>query len=211
MDKIGLFPLNIVMFPGSSVPLHIFEPRYKQLINSAVEKNLVFGMNFVDSSRLYQIGCAVEVSEVVQRYPDGQLDIIITGTQRYTLHSLREGEELYYMGFVEYFEDISEPELDASLLYECKGLYNEIAGIVYPAIGPEVLLTDLVPPPVSFFIAQKAGLENARKQELLEMRSETQRLTTLREFMTNILPDLRQKKRIEEVIMSDGYLPRRSS
>jgi Lon protease-like protein len=207
MTKIGLFPLNIVMFPNASVPLHIFEPRYRELVKVSVEEKKPFGINLVDSQRLYQTGCTVEVSDITQRYPDGRMDIIITGKMRYTLHSLREGEALYYTGIVDFFDDDDTQEVDATLKQQCISLYNEIVETAFPTSGDEYFASATTPEPLSFFIAQKAGLDVLRKQELLEMRSETQRLQTLKQFMEELLPDLREKRRISEVIMSDGYLP----
>ncbi|MCS6809033.1 MAG: LON peptidase substrate-binding domain-containing protein [Bacteroidota bacterium] len=210
MEKIGLFPLNIVVFPESSVPLHIFEPRYKQLINVALEQHKDFGINLVDSARLYQTGCTVEVIEVSRRYPDGRLDIIVRGKSRYTLRSLREGEELYYVGIVDYFDDEENEVLDMKLRSDCIALYNELVEIVYPGAADDYLLDAANSGTASFIIAQKAGLDILRKQELLEIRSENRRLEILYDYIQRLLPDLREKRRIQDVIMSDGYIPNRT-
>jgi Lon protease-like protein len=207
MEKIGLFPLNIVVFPESSVPLHIFEPRYKELVNTALDGHKDFGINLVDSARLYQTGCTVEVSEISRRYPDGRLDVIVTGKQRYTLRSLREGEELYYVGIVDYFGDDEDEPVDNSLRAECITLYNELIEIVYPGAAEEYVLDVVSTVVASFVIAQKAGLDILRKQELLEIRSENRRLEILQDYMERLLPDLREKRRLQDVIMSDGYIP----
>ncbi|TAE26988.1 MAG: hypothetical protein EAZ92_09995 [Candidatus Kapaibacterium sp.] len=207
MEKIGLFPLNVVVFPESSVPLHIFEPRYKQLVGLAIDEQKDFGINLVDSSRLFQTGCTVAVTEVSRRYDDGRLDVIVTGKQRYTLRSLREGEELYYLGIVEYFMDESDEVIDTQLRQRCIKQYNEIIELVYPGAAEEYVLDITYSGTASFFIAQKAGLDVLRKQELLEIRSENQRLEKLTDFMEHLLPELRDKRRIQDVIMSDGYIP----
>jgi uncharacterized protein len=211
MEKIGLFPLNVVIFPNAALPLHIFEPRYKQLVSLSLSKQQTFGINLVDSSRLYQTGCTVEVTEVTQQYPDGRMDIVVTGKSRYTLHSLREGEEIYYLGDVEFFDDDADEDISDTLQRDCVVLYNEIVEIAFSSTSsiddgfvPKEIWLD----PLSFFIAQKAGLDALRKQELLEMRSETQRLQMLQKHMEELLPNLREKQRIREVIASDGYLPR---
>jgi ATP-dependent Lon protease len=211
MNTIGLFPLNVVVFPQSSIPLHIFEPRYRELVNVSVEHGKPFGVNLVDSQRLYQTGCTVHVTEVTQKYPDGRMDIVITGRDRYTLNALREGEAPYYVGVVDYFGDDDDDDGGAALRQECVLLYNEIIEIAFSAAADEYLASDLPPDPLSFFIAQKAGLDILRKQELLEMRSERRRLQILQEYMETLLPDLREKRRLKEVVMSDGYLPRRDA
>ncbi len=208
MEKIGLFPLNIVVFPDSSVPLHIFEPRYKELVNTALEGHRDFGINLVDSARLYQTGCTVEVSEISRRYPDGRMDVVVTGKRRYTLRSLREGEESYYVGIVDYFgDDDADESVDTSLRAECITLYNELVEIVYPGAAEEYVLDIVSTVTASFVIAQKAGLDILRKQELLEIRSETRRLEILQDYIERLLPDLREKRRLQDVVMSDGYIP----
>lgn len=207
MNKIGLFPLNVVVFPHSSIPLHIFEPRYRELVGRSLAQQMPFGINLVDSSRLYQTGCTVEVTEVAKQYPDGRMDIVVTGRDRYTLQSLREGEETYYVGVVDYFEDFDDDTVSDELKRECRDLYNEIVEIAFQNAAEDYIATELTPEPLSFFIAQKAGLDVLRKQELLEMRSENRRLQTLREYMETLLPDLRERHNIKQIIMSDGYLP----
>lgn len=209
MDKIGLFPLGMVIFPGSSIPLHIFEARYKSLVNVAFSEQRAFGINLVDSSRLCQVGCTAVVSKIMQRYSDGRLDIAVTGIQRYRLQNLYDNEEPYYTGLVEYFEDIPE-ETDDRLRDECIDLFNELVGIAYPLVINDYILDKYAPPETaSFDIAQKAGLDLLKRQELLEMRSENARLKVLFEYLEATLPQLRERKRIQDIVINDGYLPRK--
>jgi ATP-dependent Lon protease len=208
MQKIGLFPLGMVIFPGSSIPLHIFEPRYKQLVRLVVADNDVFGINLVNADKLHQIGCTVKVTQVVREYEDGRMDIVVTGQKRFFLQSMYEGKEPYYVGHVQYFED-SETVYDNALREECVALHNEIIGIVYPGSSGSAFLihSTMVNNELAFVIAQKAGLELEQKQKMLEMRSEHQRLEFVRKVMHELLPDLRQKQQLQRVIMADGYLP----
>lgn len=206
MEKIGLFPLSIVVFPGASLPLHIFEPRYKKLVAQALQDNTVFGINLVDAAQLYPTGCTVHVTEVFREYPDGRMDIAITGGKRYALRTLHEGEAPYYMGMVEYVEDVQEQP--NTILRELTiGLYNELIRVVYPHSYEEFLLQGETSAHASFFMAQKAGIDVLKKQQLLELQSENSRLELLHSFLEGILPDLRRKQKIQEIIMNDGYLP----
>lgn len=207
MEKIALFPLGIVVFPHSTVPLHIFEERYQELINTSLQSNSDFGINLVDSSRLYQVGCTVQITNVVEKYTDGRFDIEVTGMKRYRLHSLREGEAKYYTAWIEFFEDIENESIEFETQEQAIALYNELVTIVFPAISHQIQLRAPSTELVSFQIAQKAGLEILQKQELLELRSEMMRLEFLITYMNSILPDLRAKKRIHDVINNDGYLP----
>src|SRR5688500_12004314 len=115
MTTIGLFPLNIVLFPGSSYPLHIFESRYKLLIRESIDSNNEFGINLVESGRMSDIGCRATVTTVFREYDDGRMDIVVTGTERYTVASYRSDEKIYLVADVEPLLD-NEPKPDPQLL-----------------------------------------------------------------------------------------------
>jgi ATP-dependent Lon protease len=207
VQKIGLFPLGMVIFPGSSVPLHIFEPRYKQLVKTTIEEHTVFGVNLVNAEKLHQIGCTVAITDVQRVYDDGRMDIVVTGKQRFFLQSMYEGSEPYYVGVIRYFED-TEITVNDILQRQCIALHNEIISLVYPGgSGGAFHIDDSATEQTAFRIAQKAGLDLEKKQKLLEMRSENQRLEFVHMFMHDILPDLRRRRRLQEVIAGDGYLP----
>ncbi len=205
MDKIGLFPLGIVIFPESTLPLHIFEPRYKQLITQAINEEQPFGINLVEAAQLYPTGCTVEVAEVFRQYPDGRMDIAITGRKRYMLQTLYEGEAPYYTGVVDFFDDNPE-EINTALRTSVMEMYNETVRLVYPHSHSDFLIDEATYGNVSFFMAQKSGLDILKKQQLLESRSENERLETLRAILEELLPDLRLKQKLQQIVMNDGYL-----
>ena len=102
MATIGIFPLNIVLFPGSSYPLHIFEGRYKQLIGEVVAARGEFGINLVlvEDGKMFQVGCGAKVSEVVRTYDDGKMDIIVSGTERYIVNEYFTGNHPFHVIYV---------------------------------------------------------------------------------------------------------------
>ena len=207
MNTIGLFPLGLVLFPGSLLPLHIFEPRYRSLMNSVIDKDTSFGINLVESSKLFEVGCAAKVVRVSQRYPDGRFDVITQGQKRYHLHNLSESSASYFVGSVEYFEDILE-EMNTEVFLECKKKYSQIIDAVYPEkidqlTNPQSLSMEFP----SFFMAQKSGLSLLQKQELLEMRSENARLQFLVNHLDSILPEITRQENFNRIIKGDGYLP----
>lgn len=205
-EKIGIFPLGLVMFPGSFLQLHIFEERYKELINFSLNQNSYFGINLVDSSRLHNVGCTARVVEVLNRYDDGRLDIVVAGGRRYVLNQVFEQEKAYYTANVEYFDDNNIGEIDANLFDECVEMYNKIIEVVFHGDGELTLQhSPAGEANLSFLMAQKAGLSLEQKQELLEMRDENQRLTFLHRHMKEILPKIQQAEHIQRVVMSDGY------
>lgn len=206
MDTIGLFPLGIVVFPDSTLPLHIFEPRYKQLVARSIEENKPFGINLIESAQLYPTGCTVEISEVFRQYPDGRLDIAITGRKRYTLQTLYEGEAPYYTGSVNFFDDDPE-ELNSDLRASVVAMYNETVRLVYPHSYNDLLVDEETDGVISFFMAQKSGLDVLKKQQLLESRSENERLDILNIILSELLPELRLKQKLQQIVMNDGYIP----
>lgn len=211
MNKIGLFPLGLVLFPESVVPLHIFEQRYKNLIRDCIESGSEFGINLMLASKVYDIGCTAKVKTVIKDYDDGKLDITVGGVKRYKLNSYTVGNRIYYEGDIEYFDDgapgENEPDvLDLSLLDECIRFYNEISEIVKIINIRKIDMRSLDTRLPSFFIAQKSGMSLKQKQELLEMRSENKRLLTLRNHLKEILPMLRKAENINQIIRNDGFI-----
>ena len=100
MDEIGLFPLGIVLLPTEQVPLHIFEPRYRELITQCLEDDREFGLVFADEDGLRAIGTRAAVTEVLERFDDGRLNIVVEGGERFRLVEVNEGES-FHTGEVE--------------------------------------------------------------------------------------------------------------
>jgi len=201
--ELPLFPLNVVLFPGSALPLHIFEERYRLLIRECLANRWPgFGINFVRKSKLSAVGCTAVVREVVQQYPDGRCDIVAEGQRRYELHGVDEQTAPYIMGRVSFFSDDSG-EIDRSLEQETVGLYNNLLEAVYSDRLPK-----MVPGGngLSFTIAQKAGMSLPARQHLLETRSENGRLDQLRKYLRAELPRLQQAQEVQRIAHNDGYI-----
>ncbi|MDC1067893.1 LON peptidase substrate-binding domain-containing protein [Candidatus Kapabacteria bacterium] len=205
MVKLGLFPLNLVLFPEAIYPLHIFEDRYKKLINTSIDNGEEFGINLVTSSKMYDFGCTAKVHQVTKRYADGKIDLNVIGVRRYSLIGFSEHEMPYYTGEIEFFSDRDEL-LDEPGLIDVINLFNELASTIKLVNIKRLKLEDLETKYPSFFIAQKSGLSPIQKQELLEMKSENNRLSFLRRHLKNILPALNEAQQIEKVVQNDGYL-----
>ncbi|MFP4368106.1 MAG: LON peptidase substrate-binding domain-containing protein [Candidatus Kapaibacterium sp.] len=206
MEKLGLFPLNVVLFPDAVLPLHIFEDRYKKLINKCIRDKMPFGVNLMSKKKLFDIGCSAYVTNVIKRYEDGRMDINITGEKRYKLTTFRDGEDIFFIGEVEYFDDEPDSEPDIELLNQTVGLFNKIAtsidNIEIHQFDPEEVPTQRP----SFYIAQKSGLTLAQRQSLLEITSENKRLVVLKKHLEEILPVIREAEKINNIIKYDGYL-----
>ena len=207
MDEatLPLFPLNVVLFPGSALPLHIFEERYKVLIGKCIEvKGMEFGINFVDVDKMSLVGCTAQVHEVTKRYEDGQLDIVVEGGRRFEIQAIEENAAPYNVGTVLFFGDVSE-ETNPRLVDETLTLYHQLVEVVYKGRLPQLFI-ESAGPDVSFVIARKAGMDLQQRQRLLEMRSENRRLKLLRSYLSAVIPRLQHSEEIQRVINSDGYI-----
>jgi ATP-dependent Lon protease len=205
MTTIGLFPLNIVLFPGSSYPLHIFENRYKLLIRESIDNSTEFGINLVESSKMFEIGCRASVTTVFREYDDGRMDIVVTGTERYTITRYRSGERLYMIAETEPLVDV-EPKPDPQLLTTTIGLYNQLVESVYGEAEELLKPGEWMWGGASFRMAQKSGLDLVVRQKLLEMLSENERLTFLHEYLTDLVPKVRELEKVQALIRNDGYV-----
>ncbi|RPI66236.1 MAG: hypothetical protein EHM43_11705, partial [Ignavibacteriae bacterium] len=103
--NLGLFPLNLVLFPNTRIPLHIFEPRYRTLITESLERGSEFGINLVERGHLHPVGCTARVVQITQQFPDGRMDVLVEGIRRYRLLDVRDDVQPYAVGDVELIED----------------------------------------------------------------------------------------------------------
>jgi len=203
-ERLPLFPLQVVLFPGSMLPLHIFEERYKALINECTNGKREFGINLVDGQRFCPVGCKASVTQVLQRYDDGRMDIVVQGGDRYTL--LRYGDDVapYLVGFVEKLWDRNE-QVDNEVARDTVALYNRLIAAAYKdKVQPVPAEAEV--DGISFRLAQKAGMSLRQRQELLELCSENERLRLLHKYLTEVIPRLEDLEELERIIRSDGYL-----
>ena len=202
--NLPLFPLKVVLFPGSLLPLHIFEERYKTLINECIENHSEFGVNLIENDKIEPAGCSAIVKNVIKEYDDGQLDIAVEGRSRYTLQQLVDSDSPYFVGEVSFFEDRAE-KVNYSLRRRAIGLYNRFIetafkGTVMPANEAS---SDTK---ISFLLVQKAGLELKDRQKFLALQSENERLNMLNRHFESMLPLLTSRDTYERFVMNDGYL-----
>jgi Lon protease-like protein len=207
-ERIPVFPLGIVLFPESRVPLHIFEDRYKKLIDQAVKEHSPFGINYVEEDRLHAVGCSARVVEVLERHPDGELDIITEGERRYEVLELEQnGPDQISFATVRWLDDEPE-ERDTELAGETIELFNELTEVAYkgtiPPLDESIWNAESHFP--SFKIAQKSGLEAPQRQALLSVTSENERLSMLHKFLTQLLPKVKEFETVQELIRNDGYI-----
>lgn len=197
------------MFPGSKIPLHIYEERYKRLVGDVLTAGGEFGIVLMHQGRLFGVGTSVKISEVTKKFENGELDIVVTGMRRFKLKSYSVGEDGLYDGIVEFLQD-NNLDFDPDLMAEAVEDYNMIVEMAYKGsvrrISSEEKNISDGNRSACFLMAEKCGLGLEEKQHLLELDDEQKRLEYIREYFEMIIPKLKEAERISDIIRSDGYL-----
>ena len=185
------------------MPLHIFEERYKQMVNECLEDLSEFGMVLADEGGTRNIGCTARIVELVQRYEDGRLVILVEGSRRFKLNNILTGKP-YYVGEVEYLEDEASGEEISALAEECVALLERV---IEAATGGDVGI-ELEPPysNLSFAIAGRIETDLEMRQRILELPSEEGRLRKVRELLTETAEKLERDKQAREKAETNGHI-----
>jgi Lon protease-like protein len=215
VSELPIFPLALVLFPGVPLPLHIFEPRYRQMLNDVRAGNGLFGVAYYDASTAEQdmpapghVGCVAEVTET-QTLPDGRSNILTVGIIRYRLEEYVERNDSYLLARVSYFEDDEE---DATLLSESARdvaeTFTRIARAVR-AINDERAhlpdISDTEPQRLSFLVAAAMEVDTDVKQDLLELRSTSERLDRLRNMLGHAVSSYEERARVHQLAKGNGH------
>jgi ATP-dependent Lon protease len=199
-EDLPLFPLGLVLYPGEALPLHIFEFRYRELIRFCMETDEPFGVVMVEEDRMATVGCTARVERVLRRYDDGRMDIVVRGEERFRIAEVRQ-ERPYLTATVESYEGIDNLP-DPSLRERVITLHMKLVELSGDSLRPSQYEG---PKHVSYVVAQNAGLDLARKQELLEIRSEQQRLDYLGEHLEQMIPEVERARSRARRIRSNGH------
>ena len=198
-----LFPLKMVVFHRTQVPLHIFEERYKLMVGESIAGGSEFGIVLSHGQGVINAGCTVRVESVVTRYEDGRLDILTVGARRFEIVTLNQ-DKAYLQGEVNFFEDDDTDLVPASLRKEAVTLFRSWAEgrRVEGAAGPD--LTDLQ---LSFQLAQ-AIPDLPFQSLLLRDRSEGNRLRQLVAYFEQQAPREQQVTRMKHLAPKNGFGPK---
>jgi ATP-dependent Lon protease len=215
VSELPLFPLSVVLFPSTPLPLHIFEPRYRQLLADVRAGNELFGLSFFDGAEggpdrppIGHLGCVAEVSDV-QELPDGRANILTIGVIRYRLDEYVVTDKEYLVGRVTYFAD--EPEDLAELIPaadEVLELFMRIARAIRTINDdrselPELPATE--PEQLSFLVSAAIELDDEVKLELLELRSTSERLQRLHAFLSRAVGDYEYRAQVHAASKTNGH------
>jgi len=186
--RLPLFPLNVVLLPGADLPLHIFEPRYRQMVRECLDTQSPFGMLLALPNGVAGIGCTAEILEVARRYPDGRSDILTVGRSPFRVVKLFNDEPLL-RGEVDFLEDRPLPA-DPRLCRELNDLYETCHTLIFDDCP-----RDLCAAPdqdISYLVAARLPMELLWKQRILELRSEAERQERLVAYLREWAPHLQK-------------------
>jgi Lon protease-like protein len=195
-----LFPLHVVVFPRTPLPLHVFEERYKEMVGGAIRDNSEFGVVLARDDGIVNAGCTVTVEKLVQMYPDGRMDVLTRGQRRFEIQSLNQ-EKDYLQAEVSYFDD-EDADIPTSELRD-QALSNYQTLMRLPGANPRPD-PDLADRQLSFQLAHHLP-DLDFLSALLRHRSESERLKQLNQYLAMYIPRLRTVERMKELAPTNGH------
>lgn len=202
INFIPIFPLDVVVYPGEQLNLHIFEPRYKQMIRECLKENKRFGIPPVLSERMEEFGTLMELTELVKEYDNGELDIRTRGVSVFRVLEVVKQipDKLYQGAIVEYPTNVmhhGESNIARVIVDEVKRLYALLnVEEKFPAHKTAM---------ISYDVAHFVGLTRQQEYELLCLLSELQRLEYIRRHLNNLIPTIKELEEVKARIQRNGH------
>ena len=195
-----LFPLSVVLFPRTDLPLHIFEDRYKDMVTDLLETTREFGVVLALEKGIASVGCTARINEVAKTYDDGRMDLNTIGFRRFEIEDLDEGRP-YLRGRVQFFDDESTENPDEPIVQKAIRGYYSIRALETGQNLPEPRLNDQQ---LSFQLAQAVSDLNVR-QMLLMSRNESERIRRLADHFPLSAARERRIEHFRTIIPRNGH------
>ena len=205
---IPIFPLNLVIYPGSIYPLHIFEERYKRMVKSCSAQDTGFGIISKLDSAIATIGCYAEILEIYNVYENGNMDILIKGINKFRTKATELHKDGYIQAKVGAYNDSKAGQsVDyAPLLRRTVKKFKGILNKTEIDLGEKFWLKFKVAELKSYKIAEKSGLNLRQQQNLLSLRSEVDRLQYLFDHFKMIEEYFEKNQTAKDIVMGDGFI-----
>ena len=201
MALLPLFPLEVVLLPGTPLPLHVFEPRYKEMIRECLSNDAPFGVIRALENGIAEVGCTAEIITVTKEYPDGRLDLIAEGRKRFEVLELNEERSFLRAEVLLVPDDPGALPQQEQERVKAIQLHLEILSLA----GAVQDLSAADQNQLSFYLAGSLPLDLDFKQKLLGMRSEGERIQAVAGYLEGILPKLRQVAKAREKAGGNGH------
>jgi Lon protease-like protein len=201
MRTLALFPLNLVVFPGEKLNLHIFEPRYRQLVRDCLSEGITFGIPPYRNEAVSSLGTEMQLTGVEKTYDSGELDIHTRAVGIFRIEEFyrQAPGKLYAGGLVEDLPDnnIGDVILEARITAHMEQLYD--------VLGLRKLMQELPANYRIYDIAHHLGLNTEQEYQLLEAETEAERQELVLEHLEHILPVLLEAERLKERVRLNGH------
>jgi len=199
--RIPLFPLDIVLFPGQAVPLHIFEPRYRQMTRNCLDTQSPFGILFVHDGKLAQTGCSAMIVKILKEYEDGRSDILTAGQSAFRLVRTHD-EKPYLEADVEYLEE-DFIGVDSGVSARLEQLCNQCHQLLYGEDAPRFETEGSIS--LAYHVASELPVDATIRQGLLEIRSEAVRQEQLVSFLAKWYLQLQKREHVRGKAAGNGH------
>ena len=203
MPVIPIFPLDLVLLPTAPLPLHIFEPRYKEMIGECLDMHTEFGIVRAKEENIEQIGCTAEITELTKKYDDGRMDITVAGRSRFEIEEMVPGRSFMQARIRFVPDELETTDVDSARL--ALHFHRELLHFMDQELEVEVDDDDLDIPQLSYHLAGPLPIDLDFKQALLTMRAEPERIAGLIKFYERILPRLRVVAKAREKAGGNGH------
>jgi Lon protease-like protein len=201
VSLLPLFPLDLVLFPGTPLPLHIFEPRYREMITECLDQKMSFGVVRAKEEGVAECGCTAEIITVARKYPDGRMDIVTEGRERFEVMQVNQ-ERSFLQAEVLYLQDAPD-QASAEEIAQAVKLQGEIFEL---AGSSSANSSEIAGSQLSFSLVGPMPLDLDFKQTLLGLKSEAERLQAVISYFEAILPNLRRTMRIRQKAGGNGHV-----
>src|SRR5216684_2617460 len=199
-ERIPLFPLNVVLLPGAELPLHIFEPRYREMVKDCLEEKSEFGMLLSLPNGVARVGCTAEILDVVKCYEDGRMDILTAGRAPFRVVDLLTQDPLLE-GHVDYLEDRETPA-NPRIQRELVELFEACHTLIFDDYPKN--LEGASPEDLSYLVCRLLLEKKKWKQQILELRSEADRQERLVAYLREWAPHLQKAEAMRQRAAGNG-------
>ena len=205
MKTIPLFPLNLVVFPNSRYPLHIFEERYKKMIQECLIKESGFGIVAPSGKELSKIGSYAVISKVLKIASNGEMDIVVEAQRRFLINKINTHPDGYLIADVEWYYDV-QPDASPSLLDEMEEMFERILEKYEFELEESFWTSYHDAKSKSFKVAEKSGLTLTQQQTLLTLQDEDRRINFLIQHFEKLDEEISKNAGLRNIILGDGYI-----
>lgn len=199
-NKLGLFFLEAILYPGEEKNLHVFEPRYKELVADCLAERLPFVIIRGNERHMREVGCVAYIRKILAQYEDGRVDLHVEGSYRAQVIRI-DREKLYHRAVVADYEDTNE-EFSIDKRLDVIAQHIELLQLAGRTIDYRDYDSDF---DISWLIGRNCGLSLDQREELLEMQHEDDRLSFLSNYLDKFIPEVFEKRETMKRIMSNGH------